>query len=457
MDFNQNDKAYQDTLDYLYSFVDYSLTRAFRYSADKFNLGRMVRFLDLIGNPHHDYPVIHIAGTKGKGSTAVFCAQALQQAGYKAGLYTSPHMEDYCERIQVNRTPITHQQLIELVNSVKDAVSKIPKLSTFEITTAIAFKYFSQQDTDIVVAEVGLGGRLDATNVVNPVVSAITSISLDHTSILGNTLSDIAREKSGIIKPGIPVVSAPQPAEALHTILDIAETRGSELTLVGRDLLWKPIEHSLEGQSAYIWYLDEQKGMDNYLKGRSKNVDWKPVILEIGMLGSHQMENAATAYAVLDVCQKAGFNIPREAVMQGFKSTKWPGRFEIIKEKPLVILDSAHNQDSARRLRQTLDDYLPDQTIDLIFGASEDKDVINILKELLPRIHRIYATKSEHPRALDPEVIVEFVNKMGRHAVAFNSVEETLKEVLGTSEPSNVILAAGSVFIAAAVRGSIVG
>jgi dihydrofolate synthase/folylpolyglutamate synthase len=198
--------AYQEALDYLYSFVDYSLTRSFRYTPDKFDLGRMVRFLQLLGDPHQSYQVIHVAGTKGKGSTAALIASTLRAAGYKTGFYTSPHLQDYTERIQVDGQPIPPGDLAALVEELKPVVAQIERLTTFEITTALGFLYFARQKVDVAVAEVGLGGRLDATNVVDPLVSVITSLSLDHMAVLGDTLPKIAFEKAGIIKPGRPVV-----------------------------------------------------------------------------------------------------------------------------------------------------------------------------------------------------------------------------------------------------------
>jgi dihydrofolate synthase/folylpolyglutamate synthase len=194
-----------------------------------------------------------VAGTKGKGSTAVLCANALKCAGYKVGLYTSPHLEDYTERIQVNGKEIHHTELAELVDFIKPYIDKIPQLTTFEITTAIGFLYFSKQDVDIVVAEVGLGGRLDATNIVTPIVSIITSLSLDHMNILGNSLAEIAGEKCGIIKPGIPVISSPQQTEALKVIEKQAKDKRAPLTIVGRDICYEPVKHSLKGQSLRIW------------------------------------------------------------------------------------------------------------------------------------------------------------------------------------------------------------
>ncbi|MGB8253048.1 MAG: folylpolyglutamate synthase/dihydrofolate synthase family protein [Anaerolineaceae bacterium] len=451
MESNDIKLNYQAALDYLYSFVDYSLTRAFRYTADKFNLDRMVLLLESIGNPQKGYKVIHIAGTKGKGSTAAFCAEALSTAGFKVGLYTSPHLEDYCERIQVNGEPISHEEMTHLVSYIKPFVAGIPHLTTFEITTAIGFLYFSRKSADVVVAEVGLGGRLDATNVITPVVSVITSISHDHTNVLGHTLKDIAGEKCGIIKPGVPVVCSPQKEEALAVIQDTATNRESPLTLVGRDVHFVQVQHSIDGQTFYIWNAEDQEKMDQFIES-GKDSDWMPDLYEIHLLGFHQLENATTAFATLSVCSRSGLKVSKKAIKDGFKTVQWPARFEILNRRPLLIVDAAHNRDSATRLRLALDDYIPDKKIELIFGASEDKDIEGILTEILPRVERVYATKSEHPRAIDPDILVKLVHQMGKPAIAFNKVEDALEAILKKTTKDTAIVATGSIFIAAAVR-----
>jgi len=241
--------SYQQTLDYLYSFVDYSLTRGLVISPEDFNLDRMREFMEYLGMPHLAYPVIHIAGTKGKGSVSAMCASALQVEGHQVGLYISPHLHDYTERIQFNGQPIAKANLVALVDEIRPYLDKGTQLTTFEITTALALLHFARMGATAVVAEVGLGGRLDATNIVKSSVSVITSISFDHVSVLGETLAEIAAEKAGIIKPGVPVVLAPQKDEARHVVEEIAEERHVPLIQVGRDYVFAPISHSLEGQS----------------------------------------------------------------------------------------------------------------------------------------------------------------------------------------------------------------
>jgi len=219
------EEAYKEALEYLYSFVDFSMQKAVTYSPARFKLERMQALVESLGNPQQAYPIIHVAGTKGKGSVCILCASALHAAGYKVGLYTSPHLDDYAERIQIDGEFIPHGELARLVEEIKPYVAAIPELTTFEITTALAFMYFAKQKVTAAVIEVGLGGRLDATNVVEPKVSVITSISYDHTLLLGNTLTQIAGEKAGIIKTGIPVVASPQEEEARLVIEHVTRTR----------------------------------------------------------------------------------------------------------------------------------------------------------------------------------------------------------------------------------------
>ena len=321
------ENAYNIALDYIYSFVDYSLKHSSELAKADFNLDRMRALMVELGNPHDQYPIIHVAGTKGKGSVSALCASALQAAGYRVGLYTSPHLLDYCERIQIDSQPIPHERFVELVEKVRPTVAKIPKLTTFEITTALGFLYFAQQKVSAAVFEVGLGGRLDATNVVVPKVSVITSLSYDHMAVLGNTLAQIAGEKAGIIKPGRPVVSAPQKEEALEVLMRIAKERNSPFTLIGRDFAFRSLSHTLDGQALEL--VDKLQS--------------SAITVQLPLLGIHQVENAATAYAAL---QNSGLNIPDGTIQKGFAEVRWPARFEVVRREPPVIFNSAHNQDS---------------------------------------------------------------------------------------------------------------
>jgi dihydrofolate synthase/folylpolyglutamate synthase len=445
------ESAYQDTLNYLYSFVDYSLTRSFRYSPEKFDLNRMHEFVEHLGNPQETYPVIHVAGTKGKGSVSAMCASALQAEGYRVGLYTSPHLQDYAERIQVDGQPIPHEDLIDLVQEIKPYLDQGTRLTTFEITTALAFLYFARRDVSATVAEVGLGGRLDATNVVVPVVSVITSISYDHTDILGKTLKEIAGEKAGIIKPGVPVVVAPQKDEARLAIEAIAAERSAPLTQVGRDFLFAPISHSLASQSMLVWSSSEQGLIDAYIESGGDQ-EWEPTRLNIPLLGYHQVENAATAYAALQVSRERGLAISDEAVRIGLSRTSWPARFEVLSHHPLVVVDSAHNRDSALKLRLALDDYFPGKPVILVFGASEDKDIEGMFAELMPRVRQVIATQSYHPRAMETERLVKMAHRFGRPVKVVATVEDALAEAVRLAENGAMVLVTGSIFVAAGAR-----
>lgn len=442
---------YQDTLDYLYSYVDFSLTKSTRYSAEQFDLARMHALVERLHHPESDFPIIHIAGTKGKGSVAAFCQSVLTHAGYRTGLYTSPHLHDYSERIQIDGQSISHEALIALVEEIKPVIESIPQITTFEITTALAFLYFSQQKVDVAVIEVGLGGRLDATNVVKPVVSVITSLSYDHTFLLGNTLAEIAREKSGIIKPDVPVVVSPQLDEARFVIEEIASQRNAPIFMVGRDYLYKDASRSLSGQSLMVWTPEEQPYMDKYIQSGGLT-DWEPTRLKIPLLGYHQITNAVTAYAALQVFKQKSLPIRDRAVSEGFSQAVWPGRFEVLRQNPPVVIDCAHNRDSARKLRLTLDDYFPGLPVILVFGASEDKDIPGMFAELMPRIREVIATKSYHPRAIEPEVLVEIAHQFGRLARIVPDVADAMAEALKIAGSNIPVLATGSVFIAAGAR-----
>ena len=428
--------SYNEALDYLYSFVDYSLKHSSELAKADFNLGRMRALMAELRNPQDQYPIVHVAGTKGKGSVCALIASGLQAAGYRVGLYSSPHLLDYCERIQINGEPVPHAGLVELVDAIKPAVASIPKLTTFEITTALALMYFAREHVDAAVIEVGLGGRLDATNVVAPVVSVITSLSYDHMAVLGNTLAQIAGEKAGIIKPGIPVISAPQKDEALEVLVKVAGEHKAPFTLVGRDITFEPVSHTLDAQS---------------LKVSSGDTDH---LFTIPLLGLHQVQNAAVAAAALWTMRGQRIAIPDEAIEQGFAAVKWPARFEVVRREPPVIFDSAHNQDLFARLRQALDDYFPGRQVYLIFGASEDKNIPGMFTE----IHRCHA--DVHYQVLSSTRLGTCKNRgfggAGGHPVCHDALgRRGIRPALEMSEKDgSIVLSAGSIFVTAEVMAA---
>ncbi|MFZ5857084.1 MAG: bifunctional folylpolyglutamate synthase/dihydrofolate synthase [Chloroflexota bacterium] len=428
--------AYNLALDYLYSFVDYSLKHVSELAKADFNLDRMFALMDALGNPQNAYPIIHVAGTKGKGSTSALCASALAAAGYKVGLYTSPHLEDYVERIQVDGSPLTHERLVALVDEVKPAVARIPKLTTFEITTAIGFLAFQHAGVDAAIVEVGLGGRLDATNVVTPRVSVITSLSMDHMAVLGDTLAKIAGEKAGIIKAGVPVVSSPQKEEAAEVLLRIAREKSASLTVVGRDVEFESLDSTLDGQSIRLTDVRRATKLD----------------VNIPLLGTHQMINAATAYLAL---QTSGLSISEKDIQKGFSQVKWPARFEVARREPPVIFDSAHNDDSFARLCETLETYFPARPVYLILGASEDKNLAGMLRELKPKIRKLIVTRADHPRALEVEKIQGLADTLEVPNEAVTPVSAALARALELSaKDGSIVLSAGSMFVTAEVMAA---
>ncbi len=434
---------YQNALDYLYSFVDHSMTRALRYSPEKFNLERMISLADVSGNPQQQYPVIHIAGTKGKGSTAAMIASCLKAAGYKVGLYTSPHLSQFTERIQINGNEISKFEFADLVEWLKPFVAQVPELTTFELTTLTGFQYFAQKKVDIGVIEVGLGGRLDATNIVNPLVSVITSLSLDHTNVLGDSLEKIAYEKAGIIKPGKPVVLAPQKVEALRVVEHICKERNAPLIKIGEDIQVSVLDGNLKEQIIQI----KQTCQIEEIEDKTNSLTVK-----LPLLGKHQADNAGTAFGCLQAVASSGFKISADAYKMGFSSVYWPGRFEILKEDPPIIVDSAHNNDSALKLKRTLVDYFPDKKFVLLFGASEDKDVEGMLAELVPLCSTIIVTQSVHPRALEAKKLLKVAQRYNMPVFAIQDVRLAFDEAIIIANSENSILVTGSLFIVAAIR-----
>jgi len=439
-------RTYDDALAFLYSFVDYSTARSYRYSPDVLDLGRVRDLLLRLDNPQEAFASIHVAGTKGKGSVSSFIASALKHSGFRTGLYTSPHLQRFTERIVVDGAEISQKEFIALANQVQPAVEAVGGLTVYEIMTAIAFLHFQKVKVDFAVIEVGLGGRLDATNVIMPAVAVITSLSYDHMHLLGDSLSDIAYEKGGIIKPGVPVVLAPQQYEAEQVLLRLAEERHAPVIQVGKDVHYAPGSHSLDGQVVQFWSNTEQEMMDRYVESAGVE-EWAPARFRIPLLGYHQVINSAVAYATLQQLIQQNFAISQAAISEGFGEVRWEGRFQILSREPIVVLDSAHNRDSALKLRIALDDYFPGQPVSMVFGASADKDIEGMLAELSPRISRIIITQAAHPRAADPESLERIARGFGLRAECINPPEDAFATAFRRVAPGEVILATGSIFV----------
>jgi len=400
---------YQTALQYLYGLTDYEKERIVRYDPETLNLSRVQRVLARLGDPHRSFASVHVAGTKGKGSVAAMCASVLRSAGLWTGLYTSPHLHSFRERIQVNGEPIAPGTLATLVEGCRPIFDAEPGLTTFEAVTALTFTYFARRAVDFAVFEVGLGGRLDATNVIMPQVAVITSLSFDHTYLLGDTLADIAREKAGIIKPGVPTVCAPQETEALDVIQEICDERGAPLTLIGRDWTWQP----LPSLPAYAAMGDLSPG----LKGQSfelhstQNSSTLQGTYTVSLLGRHQLNNAAVTIAALDLLVRGGVPLHPHHLRQGLADVQWPGRFEILRQDPPLVVDCAHNADSISKLVATLEGWFPGRRWTFILGTSSDKDVPGMLRALAPRIDRLLATQSRHARALPSQKVAQLARE----------------------------------------------
>lgn len=427
---------YQAALDYILSFADYE--RAPR-SALIFDLRRMEMLLEKLGSPEGGARSIHVAGTKGKGSTAAMIASILTRADYKAGLYTSPHLHDFTERIQAAGRPITEDEFARLVDVLKpeaEAVNQFGafgQLTTFELLTALAFAYFKEKEVDFQVLETGLGGRLDATNVVKSGVCVITSISFDHMEVLGNTLTQIATEKAGIIKPGSIVVCSPQFPEAMGVIEKTCWERGARLVKIGSEVTWHRKAFSPEGQSFQ-------------LRGIIREYD-----LSLPLLGEHQLENAATAVAAVEVLADLGVRVSAESIAAGLTQVRWPGRLQILKQEPWFIVDGAHNVDSAKKLAEALKQYFRFDRMVLILGVSSDKDVAGIVAELASLTSIVIATCSRHPRAVEPSRLVAEFSKRGITAEVAENVTSAADLALAKTTPKDLICATGSLFVVAEV------
>ena len=447
--------AYQAALDYIFNYVDYERRRSVPYTEVAWDLDRARRVLHALGDPHQGLRYVHIAGSKGKGSTAANVDSILRAAGLRTGFYSSPHLHTFRERIRIDGQLIAQNDVVRLLEQCKPAIEAIPGITTFEIMTVLALLHFAQQQVDWVVLEVGLGGRLDATNVVTPAVSVITPISLEHTALLGDTLGQIAREKAGIIKPGVPVVVAPQHAEALDVFEQVAAAQGSRLIVAGRDWTWQSVIDRVDGQvfsvasAASPWPAGEL--MD----------------LRTPLLGAHQLANAATAIAACAELRSQGAPITAASLRRGLAAVHWPCRLEVLPvpdgrggwaqadpgagaTTTTLVLDSAHNDASARLLRAALAHYFPGQPLMLIIGVSNDKDVAGILAELLPGADAAILTRSRHPRAADPLELAPLAGRYlpGNRVSIAGSVAEALAWALDASGRGTVVCLTGSLFVA---------
>ncbi|MCL4458508.1 MAG: bifunctional folylpolyglutamate synthase/dihydrofolate synthase [Chloroflexi bacterium] len=441
---------YEEALNYIYSFTDYERTTVQLYGAPACNLERTEHLLNLLGNPQHHYQSIHIAGTKGKGSTAAMIASVMEAAGYKVALYTSPHLHSFRERIRTNQHPIPGHRLSTIISQMRPLVDQVHsdcpdlgRLTTFEVSTALAFTYFATEAVDFAVIEVGMGGRLDATNVLRPLVSIITSISLDHVPILGDTLPQIAAEKAGIIKDNGLVVSAPQRPEVLAVLEETCHARKARLFLIGQDWRWEARAGQYDWKEGRLQSFDVQGPFGEH-KG-----------LEIPLLGRHQLVNATTAVAALELLREYGLTIDALSIRQGLRQVIWPGRLEVVSWRPLLVLDGAHNADSAEKLLAALQEGLHYKRLILILGTSAGKDIPGIIRALAPAAELIITTQSKHPRAADPQLLQQEGAKYGCQIRVVEDVQAALDVALDMADEHDLICVTGSLFVVAEARESL--
>ncbi len=448
---------YQDALEYIFSYVNYERQARYAYDAVTFNLGRMEELLQRLGRPQDAFQSVHIAGTKGKGSTSVMVESVLRTAGYRTGLYTSPHLHTFRERIRVGGNLMSKRDLVDLLEYSRPAIESTPGITAFEVMTALAFLHFARRQVEWAILEVGLGGRLDATNVVHPAVCGITSLSYDHVELLGHTLSLIAWEKAGIIKPGVPIVSAPQEPEAMAVIQRVCRDTGARLVTIGEDWTVRGDGSDLTGQDFTVRYV-----------GPSGHPFAEGPVLEnlcIRLLGSHQLTNAAVAVAILAELCAQGVAIPSAALRDGLAAARWPGRFEVLSLRPAVVVDSAHNGDSARKLRAALARWFPRpprRRLALVFGASADKDIAGMLHAFLTPdpsngylpADKVIVTKSHHPRAADLASLADQVRALRPHCPisVHDTLDSALTEALAWAGDNDLVCVTGSIFVVAQAR-----
>ena len=438
---------YQKSIKRLLSLVDHERIQPVLPRQKRiYDLGRMELLLERLGSPQLATPTIHIAGTKGKGSTAAMCDAALRAAGFRTGFYSSPHLHTFRERIRLNSQPLEEGKFAQLVADLwphqawLSDNSDLGPVSLFEFMTAMAFQCFKNEQAEFQTIEVGLGGRLDATNVLAPQVCVITSISLDHTAILGDTLEQIAGEKAGIVKPGVMVVVAPQTPEAMSAIMAVCRQKKANVVLVGEDITWTPTSREARAQ----WFT---------VKGRCAEYE-----INLPLLGSYQMENAATAIGALEVLQAQGNLIPVEAIIRGFGQVEWPCRMEVLSGSPLVVADGAHNAYSMDSLLQSLPQYFDYARMAVIVGFSRDKNVNEMVKLLSRDKPAVVVTRSRHPRSVPPEELAKLFKAQGlSEVVEATSVKEALDWAKELAGPGGLVLGAGSLFVAAEVREALLG
>lgn len=426
---------YREAMEYLQDLTKFGMN---------FGLGRETELLRRIGNPHEKIRVIHVGGTNGKGSTSAMLAAVLQKAGYRAGVFTSPHLHSYTERYRINGIPIKTGHVARLITNLRPHLEDMVRdgfeqPTEFEVSTAMAFLYFWEQAVDFLILEVGLGGAIDSTNVVTPLLAVITNVGMDHMDYLGHTLTEIARVKAGIIKPGIPVVTAAANPEALAVIESECRERGSPLLRVGAGVAWKPGVHSLRGQSF------DYAGINRRLRDL-----WLP------LMGRHQLNNAATALAALETLERQGHCVLSEqAYRDGLAEVVWPARLELIGENPPVLIDGAHNYDGACSLRRALDEYFAGRGVIMVMGMLGDKERAKVVAELAPRARRVIITKPNSPRSGDWEQMAGEARRYVKDVENIEDIGDAVRAGLAAAGKDDLVCITGSLYMVADARETV--
>lgn len=419
---------YNQAIEYIYGLNKYGIKLGLK------NIGFLLSMFD---NPHLKTKIIHIAGTNGKGSTAAMLFSILKSAGYKVGLYTSPHLVHFQERMRINEKLISQYDVCSLLERIKPAIKKVANTegyqhpTFFEVITTMAFIYFSENNVDFSIMEAGLGGRLDATNVCQSLISVISHIDFDHMDKLGNTLTEIAREKAEIIKEKTYVVNAKQYQEAQKAITSIAKERHSPLYSVGKEIKSIITFSDLEGNNF------DYSGIHNQYKG-----------LHIPLAGKYQVENASMAIAVAELLNNMNYIIDKKAIIEGLGNSKWPGRFEIVHRDPIVILDGAHNPNGVAMFGESLKKYIPNKRLIAILGIFSDKDYHNIIKNIVPFADQVILTMANNPRATPTHILAR---KAGQYINPENIIEKTtvdsaIQEAFRIAEEDDLICVTGSLY-----------
>ena len=433
-------ETYDAALGWLFSATDYEKMQRVRYNADTFSLDRMWRLLGLMGSPERRLRSVHVAGTKGKGSTAAMVEAIALGCGLKTGLYTSPHLMDIRERIRVGRADIEPEALRRLIAAAQPAVEALRAAGEaptfFEIFTALALVHLADAGVDLAVVEVGLGGRLDATNVLAPDASVITAVSLDHVHQLGGTIEAIAGEKAGIVKPGVPAVSQPQTPEALAVIERRCRAVGAPLVLLGRDVTWR-------------WGPAEEGGRRGIgVEVRTPRARYGGLF--IPLMGEHQAVNAAAAMAAAELVGPLAPRLTAEAVRQSLRQVHWPGRMEFHPGRPDLLLDGAHNRASVERLLAAVAAHFPGRRAQVVFGSAADKDIEGMLQALAasPIPEGVVFTRTSNPRAADAQALrATFERFGGRAAEAVGDVPAALERAGVCAGPDGLVLVFGSLYL----------